>query len=158
MDNHLETPSSSPPSMHGGKDTVQKATAAEGSDHRGATLTSIDIQDSRYKGYAVFKEDALLDYEFSIAIENSKEDYYISEKFTDCFMNNCVPIYDGCNLTHEFYNPQSFEKIDIEADNAIDTLRIILKNTNEKYAESVQQSKIKYFTDYNIYTYLKKCI
>ena len=117
-----------------------------------------NIPDSRYKGYAVFKEDALLDYEFSIAIENSKEDYYISEKFTDCFMNNCVPIYDGCNLAHEFYDPESFEKIDIESDNAIDTLKVILKNTNEKYAKSVHQSKIKYFTDYNIYTYLKKCI
>jgi hypothetical protein len=117
-----------------------------------------NISDSRYKGYAIFKEDALLDYEFSIAIENSKEDYYISEKFTDCFMNNCVPIYDGCKLAAEFYNPESFEVIDIDSDNSIEKVRDILNNTNEKYINSVKDSKLKYFTDYNIYTYLKQCI
>tara|TARA_R100000664_G_C2730893_1_gene121489 strand:- start:159 stop:1085 length:927 start_codon:yes stop_codon:yes gene_type:complete len=116
------------------------------------------INDARYKGYAEYKEDALRDYEFSIGIENSKEDYYISEKITDCFMNNCVPIYDGCNLVHEFYNPRSFEKIDISRDSVIEDIRTIISGSNEKYIEYVKESKIKYFTDYNIYTYLEKCI
>lgn len=117
-----------------------------------------NISDSRYKGYAAFKEDALLDYEFSIAIENSKENYYISEKFTDCFINNCVPIYDGCNLAHEFYSPESFEKINIDSLDPIEQVGKILNSTNKKYQKHVTESKVKYFTDYNIYTYLKQCV
>jgi len=117
-----------------------------------------EINDSRYKGYAEYKEDALSDYEFSIGIENSREDYYISEKITDCFMNNCVPIYDGCKLVHEFYNPKSFEKIDIDSENVIEDIRAIISGSNEKYKEHILESKQKYFTDYNIYTYLEKCI
>ena len=117
-----------------------------------------NIDDPRYKGYAEYKEDALRDYEFSIGIENSREDYYISEKITDCFMNNCVPIYDGCNLVHEFYNPKSFEKINIDSENVIEDIRKIISGSNEKYIDYVKESKIKYFTDYNIYTYLEKCI
>ena len=117
-----------------------------------------NIDDPRYKGYAEYKEDALRDYEFSIGIENSREDYYISEKITDCFMNNCVPIYDGCNLVHEFYNPKSFEKINIDSENVIEDIRKIISGSNEKYVDYVKESKIKYFTDYNIYTYLEKCI
>ena len=99
-----------------------------------------------------------MDYEFSIAIENSKENYYISEKFTDCFINNCVPIYDGCNLAHAFYSPESFEKINIDDPSSIDRVGKILNNTNEKYQKHVTESKVKYFTDYNIYAYLKKCL
>ena len=117
-----------------------------------------NIDDPRYKGYAEYKEDALKDYEFSIGIENSREDYYISEKITDCFMNNCVPIYDGCNLVHEFYDPKSFEKINIESENVIEDIREIISHSNEKYIEHVKDSKVRYFTDYNIYTYLEKCI
>ena len=116
------------------------------------------INDDRYKGYAEYKEDALRDYEFSIGIENSREDYYISEKITDCFMNNCVPIYDGCKLVHEFYNPKSFVKINIDEDNVIENIKEILQESNESYKEYVLESKRKYFTDYNIYTYLEKCI
>tara|TARA_R110001606_G_scaffold250870_1_gene398905 strand:+ start:93 stop:1031 length:939 start_codon:yes stop_codon:yes gene_type:complete len=116
------------------------------------------INDPRYKGYAEYKEDALRDYEFSIGIENSKEDYYISEKITDCFMNNCVPIYDGCNLAHEFYNPKSFEKIDVASESVIEDIQNIIEGSNKKYIEYVKESKIKYFTDYNIYSYLERCI
>ena len=117
-----------------------------------------NINDPRYKGYAEYKEDALSDYEFSIGIENSRENYYISEKITDCFMNNCVPIYDGCKLVHEFYNPKSFEKIDVDSENVIEDIRAIISGSNEKYKEYILESKQKYFTDYNIYSYLKKCI
>ena len=73
-------------------------------------------------------------------------------------MNNCVPIYDGCNLVHEFYNPKSFEKINIDSEGVIEDIRKIISGSNEKYIDYVKESKVKYFTDYNIYTYLKKCI
>jgi len=116
------------------------------------------IDDKRYKGFAPLKEDALSDYEFSISIENSREDYYISEKITDCFMNNCVPIYDGCNKAEEFYDERSFERIDILKEDVIEDIKSILSRSNQDYKDFVINSKIKYFTDYNIYSYLERCI
>ena len=117
-----------------------------------------DISDPRYKGAAPLKEDALRDYEFSIALENSRENYYLSEKLSDCFLNNCVPIYDGCNYAHKFYNPMSFEKIDMTSPTVIEDIRYIIEGSNEKYINHVIDSKNKYFKDYNIYTYLRKCL
>lgn len=117
-----------------------------------------NIPDARYKGPAKYKEDALRKYEFTIALENSRENYYLSEKLTDCFVYNCVPIYDGCKLVHQFYDPQSFEKIDMTSPFVVEDIHRILQNGNKKYEEHVISSKNKYFKDYNIYTYLKDFI
>jgi len=42
------------------------------------------------------KTEALADYCFSVAMENSKENYYYTEKLIDCFFTDTVPIYWGC--------------------------------------------------------------
>ena len=48
------------------------------------------------------KEDALLDYKFSIVMENSQDNWYFSEKIIDCFMCGTVPIYWGSDTTKFF--------------------------------------------------------
>ena len=73
-------------------------------------------------------------------------------------MNNCVPIYDGCNKAEEFYDERSFERIDIFKEDVIEDIKSILSRSNQDYKDFVINSKIKYFTDYNIYAYLEKCI
>jgi glycosyltransferase involved in cell wall biosynthesis len=51
------------------------------------------------------KLDALKDYMFSVAIENSSEDdYYFTEKIVDCFLTGTVPIYYGCPHIAEFFD------------------------------------------------------
>jgi hypothetical protein len=52
----------------------------------------------------------------------------------------------------------SFEKIDMTSPTVIDDIKYIIEGSNEKYINHVIESKNKYFKDYNIYTYLKKCI
>jgi len=42
------------------------------------------------------KKEALADYCFSVAMENSRENYYYTEKIIDCFFTDTVPIYWGC--------------------------------------------------------------
>lgn len=51
------------------------------------------------------KLEALKDYRFSIAIENSAyDDYYFTEKIVDCFLTGTVPIYFGCPHIGDFFD------------------------------------------------------
>lgn len=59
----------------------------------GRTINNID-----------YKLTALKDYAFSIVIENSKQDYYFSEKLIDSFITGTVPIYWGCPSIGDFFN------------------------------------------------------
>jgi len=51
-----------------------------------------------------YKLEALKDYAFSLTIENTKQDYYFTEKLIDCFMTGTVPIYWGCPSIGNFFN------------------------------------------------------
>lgn len=51
-----------------------------------------------------YKIDGLKDYMFSITVENSKFDYYFSEKLIDCFMTGTIPIYWGCPSIGDFFD------------------------------------------------------
>lgn len=50
------------------------------------------------------KIDGLKKYQYSIIIENCREDYYFTEKLIDCFSTGTVPIYWGCPSIGEFFD------------------------------------------------------
>ena len=54
------------------------------------------------------KIDFLTSYKFSIAMENSEGDGYISEKIVDSFLAGTIPIYYGDYMIDEYINPKSF--------------------------------------------------
>lgn len=54
----------------------------------------LDLYGHAYK-HVPSKSEALLDYRFSVAIENSQFGGYFTEKILDCFINKTVPIYWG---------------------------------------------------------------
>lgn len=54
------------------------------------------------------KIDGLLQYEYSLAVENSRQDSYISEKFTDCLLAGAVPVYFGAPNIASFFPEGSF--------------------------------------------------
>ena len=47
-------------------------------------------------------------YKFSIAMENSEGDGYISEKIIESFISGTIPIYYGDYMIDEYINPKSF--------------------------------------------------
>lgn len=51
-----------------------------------------------------YKLTALKDYAFSIIIENTKYDYYFTEKLIDSFMTGTIPVYWGCPSIGKFFN------------------------------------------------------
>ena len=62
------------------------------------------------------KIEFLSNYKFSIAMENSDGDGYISEKIADSFLAGTIPIYFGDYLLDEYINPKSYILIKGEKD------------------------------------------
>lgn len=59
------------------------------------TNNPLFIWDSKYELFRT--------YQYSIAIENSRQDNYFTEKLIDCFVTKTIPIYWGCpNIGHFF--------------------------------------------------------
>jgi hypothetical protein len=106
------------------------------------------IKDSRIKGQVSNKKDALIDYEFSIAIENCLERDYFTEKITDCILTDATPIYYGCPDIEQFFNSQYV------LSNLNDTSELIkiLRQSNSK------QTKKLLATKFNLYVAICKYI
>ena len=58
----------------------------------------------------------LSQYKFSIAMENSEGDGYISEKIVDAFLSGTIPIYYGDYMVDEYINPKAYILIKGEKD------------------------------------------
>jgi hypothetical protein len=54
------------------------------------------------------KWDGLIDYQYSIAIENSQNPNYMTEKLMDCFLAYTMPIYLGAPNIGDFYPDNSY--------------------------------------------------
>lgn len=77
------------------------------------------------------KLQALKDYRFQIVIENSKKDFWFTEKIIDCFVTGTIPIYYGCEAIGDF-----FDKNGIITFNSLEELDNILKNLTVKMYKS----------------------
>lgn len=58
----------------------------------------------------------LSSYKFSIAMENTEGDGYVSEKIIDSFLSGTIPIYYGDYMIDEYINPEAFILIRGEKD------------------------------------------
>jgi len=114
----------------------------------------LSIEDPRYKGYIDYKFTGLLPYEYSIAIENSAEKNYITEKFVDCVLCNTVPIYHGAPNISEVYDERYFRTIDLDSPTVIEDIKGIIASP----APFSTVNKAIYFDDRNLYKLLKTII
>ena len=96
----------------------------------------------------------LKDYMFSIVIENTKQDYYFTEKLIDALLTGTVPIYYGCPSIGDFFNTKGMIIVDNVNDfmNAIDTLN------NDKYESMIPYIKdnFKREKSFKIYNFNEK--
>ena len=86
------------------------------------------------------KINALNDYCFSIVIENTKKDYYFTEKLIDCFLSGTIPIYYGCPSISTFFNANGI----LSFDNENECLDIINNLSYEKYNTMLEYIKDNY--------------
>ena len=64
-----------------------------------------DVYGKAIGGDFVEIEDVLEKYRFSVIIENDQTDYYFTEKITNCFAAQVIPIYLGAKKIGDFFNP-----------------------------------------------------
>lgn len=83
------------------------------------------------------KCSGLADYCYSIAIENSKYDFWFTEKLIDCFLAGTVPIYYGCPSISNFFNVEGIYQID----NMSDLDDVISKISIEDYYSKIDAIK-----------------
>jgi len=61
------------------------------------------------------KLEALAPYCFSVCMENTRENWYVTEKLIDCLLTQTVPIYWGCPDVSRYFDPRgilSFETLE----------------------------------------------
>ena len=85
----------------------------------------------------------LSNYKFSIAMENSNGDGYLSEKIFDSFLAGTIPIYYGDYILDEFINPRSYILIkgDKDIERKIDYIKKI-DNDDELYKSIIREKPI----------------
>jgi len=77
------------------------------------------------------KEDALVDYRYSIIIENTKQQNYITEKIIDCLIVGTIPVYWGCPNISDYFDMDG-----IIAFNTLEELEKLLPTLTKELYES----------------------
>jgi len=104
-----------------------------------------NIVDDRYKGYLLNKSDGLMNYKYSICLENCRENGYISEKFIDAILSDTIPLYYGAPDVDRYYSNCS-EYLDIMDDDVIKNIKYII-DYDVDY--DIDGAKERYLIDYN---------
>ncbi|MBB5637809.1 hypothetical protein HDE68_003734 [Pedobacter cryoconitis] len=114
----------------------------------------LEIDDRRFKGAIEYKFTGLLPYEYSVAIENSNERNYVTEKFVDCVLCNTIPIYNGAPNIGDIYDERYFRIINLDSPTVIEDIKKII----EEPAPVSEINKGIYYNNYNLYKKLKEII
>ena len=106
------------------------------------------------------KTDGLLKYNYSIALENYPNDKIISEKFTDCILCWCMPIYWGNNESiRNCYPTNSYHLINIENNNVFEEIQKIISSIpNEKNIKALEKARNLILDKLNIWEYIYQII
>lgn len=99
------------------------------------------------------KWDVLAPYKYSIAIENSVEQDWMTEKIGDCFTSLTFPFYHGCPNIDTYYNKDSYQLIDInDFEGSCNIIEKIITDENhyDQHLKSLIESKNRYLNQYSL--------
>jgi hypothetical protein len=99
------------------------------------TVKNIDLYGRGTPNPIENKEDSLLDYKYSIVIENNQAEGYFTEKLIDSLITGTIPIYWGCTNIDQFF--------DINGMHIANSLEDI-QNIIETISETDYTSKLEY--------------
>ncbi len=108
------------------------------------------------------KKEGLVDYKYTIAIENSVEKNCFTEKFTDAISCWTIPVYHGCNEISSFFPLQSFIKIDItDHKKSFEIINNVLCGKyeyNDFTIKNISDSRNLILNDYNIFNVINSYV
>ncbi len=101
---------------------------------------------------------ALQPYRYSIALENSIEDHYWTEKLSDCFLAGTVPVYSGAPNLAEYFPEDAFVPIDIrEGGNAMAVIKSLLEQQGyEKRQPALGQARGRVLNEFNLFNVMSE--
>jgi hypothetical protein len=83
---------------------------------------------------------SLKDYRYQIVIENTKKDFWFTEKLIDCFVTGTIPIYYGCDKINKFFDKNGMIII-----NSLEDFYKIKNELNESfYLNKIESIKINF--------------
>jgi hypothetical protein len=117
----------------------------------------------RCKGEANNKRDALCSYRFSVGIENTAENFYTTEKFTDNLLTNTIPIYFGSPNISEYYDSRGYIQLP-NLDNLEAVKQVLIdieSNASQLYEQMLpfcMKNKEIFLTQFNILNKIEKVV
>lgn len=123
----------------------------------------IDVygHDLGYKNYrgslpAYKKDDGLLPYRYTFNVENHSKYNYVTEKFVDAILSECLIFYNGCpNIKNLFGDCMVYLELeDLDQDLNI-IKRAISENWYDKYLYKIKEAKKKILEEYSMFPRLE---
>lgn len=105
------------------------------------------------------KNEGLLPYRYTLAIENGITDFYFSEKFCDAILCYTMPIYYGCKNIHKFFPEGSYVNIDINDKNAMERIvDVVNSDIREQNIEKIKEARHLLLYKYNVWPTIEAAI
>jgi hypothetical protein len=105
------------------------------------------------------KEMGLLDYRYTLSIENGKANNYFSEKIIDPLLCWNMPIYWGCPNINKFLPAGSYVNIDINDPFVVDKIKEISQsNLREENMDKIREARELIINKYNIWPTIKSSL
>ena len=98
----------------------------------------------------------LLDYEYSIVLENSQQKNYFTEKLADAILSWTVPLYWGCPNIIDLLPKNSYHLVNTNIDNPIEEITKLINNPID--VESLGKARDLILDEYNIWEVISKKI
>lgn len=99
------------------------------------------------------KYDGLINYKYSLCLENSKLKNYFTEKFTDSILCWTIPIYWGCPNIDKYFPKDCYYSIDINNPNCFEKIETILKTPiTEKNVKALKKARELVLNKYNMWS------
>lgn len=124
---------------------------------RGLTVNEFGAS---YKGQLNYnkycKFNGLIDYEYSLALENSSHANYFTEKLIDCFLAWTKPLYWGCSNLQEYFPSESYAWIDIYSPFVAE---ILMHEINKPVNyDALQEARALVLSKYNVWPSVQKIL
>ena len=98
----------------------------------------------------------LIDYEYSIVLENSQQKNYWTEKMADAYLAWCLPIYCGCPNISDFFPVDSYYNVELERPE--DITEVVKRPIEERHIEAMCKARLLILNKYNIWELIDKKI
>lgn len=110
-----------------------------------------------YNGNCKF--NGLIDYSYSIVMENSTQKNYWTEKLADAYLSWCMPIYWGCPNLNKYFPDGSYRVLNIDSNNPTEEINNIINTeiSNDDIVK-IKESRDLILDEYNIWEVINKKI